>query len=1026
MNFRKDARAALDSKDYEHAISICEYGLEEDKSDHLLLVFKAVALKNLFRYKEALETFDRAAGVAPDQLIVWKGYLDILGRFEDIGKLQKRQEVLRNLIRLTSGDEQRQYSFQLINLFEDTKKFKEAAELLTSLVSREEQEDHQLNKRLRDFWSSWESEEIKNRVERERFRLSSDSLDVTTRKVTAQIYSESKLTDLLIKEQNQNYREEILNRLDIYCPNQHNDLYKDLIHELKLISKLAAKKYLENLDVSSLEEYPREVLEFLSDDSCLWILSKSHRIVSPISGCFQSFVYCFYLFDNNQFSKCLKTISLAIDGLCGEKQKNALTKLKGICLFKLGEYSDSVNILDKFKEDCQDYLVDAYDKLKRHDLAAELLPFGSVKRAWQLYKSGQIKQLETELSSEHVPDWLILRGLVLWHKNEDIPIALKLWKEALELDDSFALAYHYTGLFYLKQKSFVKAEENLTRAVELDKANPEPRLLLSHLWVQMGKFNRVISLLEGKKKNWKGHFYMGLSFENLGHFEDASSSFLEALKLFRQESDDLLQIDEKSILRHLGYCYQRDGKAKSALRAFKKLNELVKEDDDKFEINLGLIDIYLQDSQLEEALILIRKMDNLNIKLNLLRLLTKTAVDTFDNDIVVEIKKEVTNIEVRSDWTPNELFFLADILNMLKMADFKVDLGGEKLPRSIIKQSNNPSFILCQIGKLSSKDDSRISNQIEQLLVYLENPENILFADQENEEILELLNEAIETKDLEKFERLCILDPSGCQGLAWIGRYLITSESSFLLSAIEWLTSIDWLKFCVLELIGEDKFNIFENEIIITAVERLSSGSNSDSWVKNLFGMMLERQGLLEEAIQYYSNDLDIERVNMLLGKGKGDPDNPLNRLTLLYQEDEEKAFEYMSKLSSEFSLPFTTAIQTLIGVEETSLPEYSFPSRYQQWQWVKLVFLLNSDPSGVTLFFKSIGNNLFSLYAALDVLNSFPDDEVLKEMIKERKHSWQDIYEDAIDSARGKKASRRFFYSRIGKRLYDQVISKL
>ena len=1030
MSFRKDARAALDSRDYENAISICEYGLEADKSDYFLYVFKAVALKNLFRYKEALEIFEKASDVAPDQLIVWKGYLDILGRFEDMSKRQKLQEVLRNLIRLTSGDEKRQYSFQLVNFLEDTKKFREAAELLTSLASQEEGQEFQISKRLRDLWSLWESDEIKKRIEKERFRLSNDSFEMTTRKVTAQVYSESHLTGLLINEQNENHREEILNRLDIYCPNEYNEMYKRLINELKLSSKLAAKKYLEILDVSSLTEYPRDVVEFLGDDFCLWILSKTHKLVSSsASGPFQSFVYCFYLFDNDQFSKCLKAISSTINGPCGEKQMLALKRLKGICLYKLGEYSDSVIILNEFKdEDCRIYLVDAYDKLNRHDLSAELLPIGSIKRAWQLYKSGQIDRLITELSDEHLPDWLILRGLVLWHKNEDIPAALKLWKEALDIDDSFALAYNYTGLYYLKQKSFTKAEENLTRAVDLDKANPEPRLFLSHLWIQTGKFSQAINLLQDvRKKNWKVRFYMGLSFEYLEHFEDASTSFLEALKLFRRDTDDLLQVDELAILRHLGNCYLRDGKLKSALRAYKKLKELVKDDNDKLEINLGLINIYLQDSQLEEALHLIMTLKNSLTRLNLLRSLAKAATDAFDKDIISKLKEELASIKVKADWNSHELFFFSDLLNILKVSDFKVDIAEEILPRSIIKQSNNSSFILCQIGKLSSKSDSRLTHRINDLLLHLENPENIHFVASESKEILGLLNEAIEGNDLEKFERVCILDPSGCQGLAWIGRYLLTGESSFLLSAMEWLTDAGWLKFCVLEVIREGKYNIFENEIIITSVERLSSISDSDPWVRKLLGLMLEKQGLVEEAAQYYSDDKDIERINVLLGRNQGESDNSLNKLTLFYKEDEDKAFEFMSQLGPEQTIPFTFAIQTLGGGEKTSIPEYSFPSPYQQWQWTKLIYASSRDPSRIAQFFKSINSNLFSLYVALDVLTTFPNDEVLREMVKERKHSWQDVYEDVNGASRGGKTTpHKFFYSKIGKRFYDQIISKL
>jgi tetratricopeptide (TPR) repeat protein len=159
---------ALDElKRYKEGLASYDRALEIDPTYAATWNNRGITLLELGRYQEALESFERASSVAPDQLIVWKGYLDILEKITDANKLRNRQEVLRNLIRLTSGGEQRQYSFMLVNFLEDSKKFREAAELVSSLMSKEESDDVHLSKRLKGLWTSWEAEEIKIRKRRQ-------------------------------------------------------------------------------------------------------------------------------------------------------------------------------------------------------------------------------------------------------------------------------------------------------------------------------------------------------------------------------------------------------------------------------------------------------------------------------------------------------------------------------------------------------------------------------------------------------------------------------------------------------------------------------------------------------------------------------------------------------------------------------------------------------------------------------------------------------------------------------------------
>ena len=188
--FRKEARSALDDKDFDRALSICEYGLEVDRNDYLLLVFRGVALKNLGEFKKAIESYERATKVEPKQLLAWKGLLEVLNK---VSLYERKQELLEKVLfslREISIDpsDKKLYSSQLIDLFQGSKRFKEAIEGLKEF-SKEYNED--VEERLILLWELWEEEEIRGRVEKERFRMSADPIEITSRKITAQVYSES-------------------------------------------------------------------------------------------------------------------------------------------------------------------------------------------------------------------------------------------------------------------------------------------------------------------------------------------------------------------------------------------------------------------------------------------------------------------------------------------------------------------------------------------------------------------------------------------------------------------------------------------------------------------------------------------------------------------------------------------------------------------------------------------------------------------------------------------------------------------
>ena len=95
-SFIKSCREALDRHDYATALRVAELGLSEDHANYVLLVFRALALQNLLRTKEAVETYRMAIGLQPTQLLAhqvsiitrkshWKGVGISIGSRRSMG-----------------------------------------------------------------------------------------------------------------------------------------------------------------------------------------------------------------------------------------------------------------------------------------------------------------------------------------------------------------------------------------------------------------------------------------------------------------------------------------------------------------------------------------------------------------------------------------------------------------------------------------------------------------------------------------------------------------------------------------------------------------------------------------------------------------------------------------------------------------------------------------------------------------------------------------------------------------------------
>lgn len=71
-SFIKSSREALDRRDYATALRVAELGLVEDDKSYTLLVFRALALQNLQRTEEAVESYRLASNLQPSQMLAWQ------------------------------------------------------------------------------------------------------------------------------------------------------------------------------------------------------------------------------------------------------------------------------------------------------------------------------------------------------------------------------------------------------------------------------------------------------------------------------------------------------------------------------------------------------------------------------------------------------------------------------------------------------------------------------------------------------------------------------------------------------------------------------------------------------------------------------------------------------------------------------------------------------------------------------------------------------------------------------------------
>jgi len=202
-------------------------------------------------------------------------------------------------------------------------------------------------------------------------------------------------------------------------------------------------------------------------------------------------------------------------------------------LLSLAELQLAQNRLDEAEGTCRKaLLVD----LKNRD-ARRILAHVSIRR--ENFKLARI--FLTALGGEDSKDSSVLNMLgVIAYEENDFPGAVRLWKEAINLNSGDISARMNLGLVYLKNRLFQKASSQFERVLKIAPAHQDARLHLAIVEASQGRNDKAVetyeSLLSQDRANQLALFNVSIARKNLGMYDDALSGLKTFIKLNREKS----------------------------------------------------------------------------------------------------------------------------------------------------------------------------------------------------------------------------------------------------------------------------------------------------------------------------------------------------------------------------------------------------------------------------------------------------------------------------------------------------------
>ncbi|KAM4050000.1 superkiller complex protein 3 isoform 2-T3 [Anomaloglossus baeobatrachus] len=140
----KSARDSIRSKDYKEALKHCKAVLKLEKNNYNAWVFIGLAASELEQPDQAQAAYKKATEIEPEQLLAWQGLVNLYEKVNQKDFKDDLPNAYQKLLELYSSSDKQKWSEvckKLVELYEQEKKFLQAAHIWQQMIKMKEDED---------------------------------------------------------------------------------------------------------------------------------------------------------------------------------------------------------------------------------------------------------------------------------------------------------------------------------------------------------------------------------------------------------------------------------------------------------------------------------------------------------------------------------------------------------------------------------------------------------------------------------------------------------------------------------------------------------------------------------------------------------------------------------------------------------------------------------------------------------------------------------------------------------------------
>ncbi|KAK9737501.1 Tetratricopeptide repeat [Popillia japonica] len=600
----KEAREAINNKDYQTTLKLCKSILKEDKDNYMALVFMGISLQEIGPEEQALLAFKKAIQLNATNILAYNGLANYYEKKNTPASKQELFKLYLTLLQLESNNKKIvDYIEKIIDLGDNIDK-----DMFISTVQ--------------NILTKDDVESIKNTI---RFNISSFLASCEDLNENLNLVHAGILKDLI---ENPNtvshkyythYLKTLYNLADynklLEAAEQMQKVYKSDITCLEWICKVYIKLYIDNHELEILyfgkaesaskrllKESPNSFLGILTEGVLLYknnklldakelfvmatnvkgglvsgwmLLATSEHQLGLYEDALESILKAdkLYTTTNSSDQGIRNRIDILLpDLLSRSKEETNWKKAVEICL-KVDETSKRIDSMTS--------LIRAYNNLKMFDESQKLLAMleaAGGKSEYVLLNAHLLKQQDklkealvflTEHPLENSESWLEI-GLLYWDL-ELYDKSLTPFIKATKYNSNSYLCFSSLGRYYYKVNDLEKARRCYEKAFKLNSKCLEIGLELSKIYMKQKKWDANIVMLQnltdGKAtidNSW-ALIQLGLSYYDQCDFNKAIDSFRLVIRLNSKNS---------FCWESLGDAYIARGSYSSALKSYQKAAEL--------------------------------------------------------------------------------------------------------------------------------------------------------------------------------------------------------------------------------------------------------------------------------------------------------------------------------------------------------------------------------------------------------------------------------------------------------------------